>query len=330
MFRKSIINLVLFFFLSSISFYGFCNPLQQSEKLLNKKPLTIGIIVPLDHAALREIVAGFKETLTKKYGNQVTFNVQNAQGDIKIQSNIIELFIGKNLDMIVPIGTTATQMTAAHVKKQPIVSLAAEFSEQDRQKHSPHNITGVLDEIGGIKKVELIKQVLPNVKKLTVIYHTGNEKNFKEIEEVIKIGTALGIEVQKLGIYTLTELDTASKAISKDSEAVLILKDHLVVSGIRLLVPMAEKRGIPLIASDEGSVEGGAAFALGVKEKAIGEEGGQLAIKILEGAPIASLPMQTMKSLVIFFNKKALESQHVDINKLKSAAEKDHYSLKGF
>lgn len=292
-----------------------------------QKSVTIGIIIPMEHAALREIVAGFKDAIRKDYPQPVTFNVQNAQGDIKLQRNIIELFVGQKVDMIVPIGTTTTQMTLSLVKKQPIVSLAALYLESDRQKRNPRNITGINDEFGPKKKLDLIKSAIPGIKKMTVIFHTANEKNFAEIEGLESDAKKSGITVQTLAIQTLPELKTAAEAIEKDSQAILILKDHLVVSGIRLLIPVAEERHIPLVSADEGSVGEGAAFALGVRERAIGEEGGKLAAKILQGQRIENMPMQDVQELTVFYNRAACERQHADIARLKAFANTNHYGF---
>jgi putative ABC transport system substrate-binding protein len=288
--------------------------------------LTIGIIVPLEHAALKDIVTGFKSVVSQQYPN-IIFKVQNAQGDIKLQRNIIELFVGQKIDMIVPIGTMTTQMTLSLVKKQPIVALAAEYSESDRQKRIPKNVTGVIDEIGVKRKLELLRYVIPDLKNLTVIFHSGNEKNYKEMETLEVYATKLGIKIQKLVIQTLPDLGVAAKAVATNTQAILVFKDHLVISGIRLLIPIAEERGIPLISSDEGSVREGAAFALSVREKAIGEAGGKLAIKILQGVPIESLPIQDIQDLTLFYNQKCCENQKVDINKLKGFTNKNHYGF---
>lgn len=293
----------------------------------HSEPITIGIIVPLEHTALKEIVAGFKEVVSRDYPHSVVFKVENAQGDLKLQRNIIELFVGQKVDMIVPIGTTTTQMTLSRVKDLPVVSLAAQFTEAERQKREPRNVTGVLDEIGSKKKLDLIAHTVPNLKKITVIFHSGNMKNFKEIEELEFYSQKIGVTVQKLPIQTLPELEAAAKAIAKDSQAILVLKDHLVVSGIQLLMPVSEALGIPLVSADEGTVQEGTAFALGVSERAIGEAGGELATKVLQGTPIERLPMQEMQDLTVFYNPKAAIRQKVDIAKLKAYADKNHYRL---
>lgn len=334
--RNIILSLLALILFSCITLLGFSKHLNtsttpdptpdsiNSKNTSNGKPVSFGILMPLEHAALKEIVDGF-ETTVKRHYPEAVFDVQNAQGDIKLQRSIIERFAGQNVDIIVPIGTTATQMTLAFIKNQPIVSLAADYSESDRQKRTPINITGVLDEIGGKKKLEFIKQVLPELTKLTIIYHSGNEKNFKEIQELIDYGKTMNVHIQKLSIITLPDLESTAQAIDQDSQAILILKDHLVVSGIHLLIPTAQERYIPLITSDEGSVEEGSTFALGVKERSIGEEGGKLAIKLLEGTPIQTLPMTAIPALDVFYRPGELLKLNIKIQTLQEAAHKFGY-----
>jgi putative ABC transport system substrate-binding protein len=298
---------------------------EQSRPVL--KPLQIGILIPLDHAAIRDIVAGFEAVVRAHYPNRsISFNVQSAQNDIKLQRSIIELFVGQKVDIIVPIGTSATQMALSLVKEQPIVSLAAQYTEAERQKRPFKNMTGVLDEIGGKKKLAFIKAIMPDIKKITVIYHSGNEKNYAEIAELKTESKALGITLQTLMIQTLPELETAGSAILPDTEVILIGKDHLLASGIRMLVPIAAKRGIPLMTSDEGTVAEGAAVALGVSERMIGEEGGKLAIKVLDGYPIKDLPMQEMRALTVFYNLH-VQQQKITLHALQNYAKKNHTAL---
>jgi putative ABC transport system substrate-binding protein len=310
---RSLISLLLFSLFTNIAF---C-----------LEPVTIGILMPMEHRALHDIVEGFKESVTEHYPHPVEFMIQNAQGDIKLQRSIIELFLGQQVDMVVPIGTAATQMTLSIVKDKPIVSLAAHYTEAERQKRTPKNITGVLDEIGGKRKLDLLKATIPNLKKVTIIFHSANEKNYPELEEITQYGKQLGIEVQKIAIQNLTELSSASLAIEQNSQAILILKDHLLASGVQLLVPIALERKIPLVTSDEGSVQEGGAFALGVCESAIGQEGGTLAAKVLNGVPIKDLPMKSVQNLTIFYNAKALEKQKIDVNKLRKYAAENQYEL---
>jgi putative ABC transport system substrate-binding protein len=320
-------SLILSFLFCLSVFFGYSESVDAAQPASVLKPLHIGILIPMEHAALRDIVVGFEQVVRAHYPNRsIHFNVQSAQGDIKLQRSIIELFVGQQVDMIVPVGTSATQMTLSLVKAQPIVSLAAQYTEVDRQKRTFKNITGVLDEIGGKKKLAFIKAMMPNIKTITLIYHSGNEKNYVEIAELKTESEALGITLQTLMIQTLPELETASRAILPNTELILIGKDHLLASGIRMLVPIAALRGIPLMTSDEGTVAEGATVALGVSERMIGEEGGKLAIKVVEGYPIKDLPMQKIQGLAVFYNPRA-QQQKITLSVLQDYTKKNHTAL---
>jgi putative ABC transport system substrate-binding protein len=303
-------------FLRTVLFVCSWLPPQISCSEESRYSCTIGILMPIEHQALNAIVAGFKKSLAEHYPHPCKMNMQNAQGDIKLQRSIIEQFVGQKYDVIVPLGTTATQMTASIVKKQPIVSLAAEYPEGARQKPHPQNLINILDTVAPRKKLDLIKTLLPEIKKITVIYHSGNERNFPELATLVVEGPKIGIAIQKISIQNLTELQTASRHIASDAGALLILKDHLVASGIRLLVPIAEKRALPLITSDEGTVYEGGAIALGVREEAIGELGGKVASDILQGKPLNSVPRKSIEDLTLFYNPKTCEQLKIDVSKL--------------
>ncbi len=261
---------------------------------------TVGIVIPLEHEALREIVNNFEETVTKNYSGKVTFTVENAQHDLNIQRAILQKFINQKVDLIVPVATAPTQMAINMVKNQPILGLAAMIPDAQRNKGNLANrFTAVRDEIDSSKQMDFIHNLLPNLKKFTLIY-SSDDKVIPEADQAVSAAQDLGITTQRMMIQNLSDLYTVSQRIDPNSQAIFILKDNLVVSGINTLIAAAKKRNIPLISSDEGTVSQGATAALGVEEKEIGIEGGELAARILKGEPISAMPIKNISQLNIF------------------------------
>ncbi len=289
---------------------------------------TIGIVLPMDHVALRAIVAGFEETVTKAYPGKVRFEVENAEHDLNIQRAIIQKFINQKVDLIVPVATSPTQMAIGMVKNQPIVGLAAMVPDSVRdQPGMADRVTAVRDEINSTKQMAFIHALLPNAKKITLIY-SADDKVIPEANNAIAVAKQIGITIQPLMVQTLSDLYGASRRIDKDSQAIFILKDNLIASGINTLVYNANKNHIPLITSDEGTVSSGAATALGVEEKQIGIEGGNLAVKILNGQPVSQLPIQEMSQLLVFINTKAAVAQGLDVEAIKRYAQQQNFAVK--
>lgn len=280
---------------------------------------TVGIVLPMDHVALRAIVQGFETSLNKSYAGHIHYEVDNAQNDINLQHAIIQKFINEKVDMIVPVATGTTEMTLGMVKQIPVISLAADFSEQQRLARQPRNTTGVHDELNDATEMNFLSAAIPNLKKFTLIY-SDSDKVIPEVNEIIKINQAKGITVQKLMIQNLSDLYTLSQYIDGDSQAIYILKDNLVASGISTLIQVAEKKHLPLITSDQGTVSQGACAALGVYESQIGEMGGKIAAEVFQGKSIATIPMQDLTNYAVFINRDACQKLGVNLDLLTSYA----------
>ncbi len=281
----------------------------------------IGIVVPLEHTAMREIVAGFSDTLQKLYTQPIQIKVANAQNDPNMQRAIIQQMRDQNYALIVPIGMDTTQMTLAMIKSklQPILSLASELSEQDRKKLKPCNLAIVHDEIPPQKLIAFIHAAYPKLTRLTLI-HSASNKVFPEVNTTIAAGKQFGITVHHVMVSTLPDLYSVAHTLPA-TEGIFVLKDHLIVSGIATLAKIANERHIPLITSDEGSAQNGAGFALGVPEREIGAAGAKLAAEILSGKSACTLPIIDMKKLTVFINQNALKQEAQDVEKINAAAE---------
>jgi|SRR5579885_320111 putative ABC transport system substrate-binding protein len=286
----------------------------------------IGIIVPIEHKAMNEIVAGFTETLRASTSVPFRIKVANAQGDINLERAIIQQMKNENYDIIVPIGTDATQMSATMIPSQPIVSLAASITQQERVQRKHCNIAVVHDEISADQLIQFIHLVNPQLKRIALI-HSASDKVFPEVTAAVAAGKRYGIELKPMMVPTLNELYSTANNIPADMQGILVLKDSLIVSGISTLEITAEKRHIPLITSDQGSVQDGAAFALGVHERQIGTEGAALAADVLNGKPVCSLPMVDMTKLTIFVNKSSLDKEQQSLTAIQTAASKLNYKL---
>lgn len=268
------------------------------------KPV-IGIIVPMEHAALTEMIQGFSQKL-----EGATIKVFNAQADQTLQKSIIQQLIQENCDVLVPIGTQTSQMTIHLAKKQNVLCLAA---NTDILPSEPlPNITVLDDECLISKSFHLVHELLPKIKKIALI-HSLTDKIHQDLASLDAIVSDFGIQIQKLPILTQSDLYSIGQAIESDCQAIFILKDHLVVSGIAALVKQAKEKNIPIISFDNGSVACGANLAVGIKEFDIGQEGAKIAMQILKGIPQNSSATLT-SPLHLFLNENACLSNGMDID----------------
>ena len=165
----------------------------------------IGIIVPMEHQAMTEIVNGFETTLSKEYHQPIHFKVQNAQNDQNLQHSIIQQMADAHYDLIVPIATQTSQMTVSMIKNTPIVALAADINDAQRKKMHPCNVAIVDDEISSQQMVNFIHQTYPAMKNIILI-HSASEKILPEVADAQAAGEKMGIHIKDITIQNLMDL----------------------------------------------------------------------------------------------------------------------------
>ena len=284
----------------------------------------IGIVLPLEHPAMQEIVDGFEFGLKANYPHPVSIHVENAQNDLNLQRAIISQFRDQHDDLIVPIGTSTTQMTAMIAKQQSIVALAADDASLEAERNAASHVAMVHDEINSLQALSFLHQAYPALTRIALI-HSASDKIFPEVQQAILDGKKEGIEVKPIMVSTLPDLYATLKSLPKDTQAIFILKDGLMASGATNIAQEAMVRHILFMASDQDSVKAGAHFALGVYERHIGEEGGRLAAEILSGQSPGSLPIVHMTKLTVFVNQHSFQTIDQAILPIVSAAATSHY-----
>jgi len=306
-----VLGLILIGLIGAIALYS---PTESSSKW-------IGIVVPIEHQAMKDTTDGFIERIRQKYGNSVVIDIQNAQGDGTIQKAIIENFKRKNFDLIVPIGTDVTLMTQNIIQRQPILGL--DVTNMVTQEQS--NVTGIRESPID-PSYTFIKQLIPQLKKVTMVY-SASDKNYEMVQVFKTLAAQDNVAVQPIMIQSLADLYVLAQAVDRDSNAIFIAKDHLVASGASSLAQAASQLGIPLIASDQGSVIAGGAVAMGNKELDIGKTGAEIAIQLLEGALPKEIAIDPLSSYTVFVNAAALNKQGLELEQIQKAAQTLGYPL---
>lgn len=301
-------------------------PAATANATSQQKSITVGILVPIEIQAMDEIVAGFQNELNKKYPGKIRYLVKNAQGDPNFQRSILQEFATQNVDFIVPIGTNATQMAMTMIRNKPIIGVASEITQSQISNSGNSNVTEVVDVVDANKQFQFFKQILPQLKMLTLI-HSASDNIYNLVQQVKQVAPHYGIQIQDLLITQLPDLYSMSQQINPNSGGIFILRDLLVASGINTMVQQAQKRQIPMIASDDGSVKKGAAFALGISENQIGVDGADLTLKVINGTSAGSIPIYAMTKYTVYLNADAAKIQGIDPQRIEAIAKQVGYPV---
>ena len=101
----------------------------------------------------------------------------------------------------------------------------------------------------------------------------------------------------------------ARAAESLNVDAYLIPTDNAVVSAAESVLQVAEDKGTPVFASDESTMERGAAAGLSVNYTQQGRDAAKILVKMLGGTKASEIPVETQKEFDLFVNEAGATAQ---------------------
>lgn len=267
------------------------------------------------HTSLDESIAGFKAAIADA-GLDVTYDEQNANGDQTVVASIAGAAASSNADLILAVATPMAQGLAQAVIDTPIlftsVTDPTDAGLVDSMDAPGANVTGTSDANPVDEQVELIKQFVPDIKTLGVVYNTGERNSSIQVEWVKEAADKLGIEVKEAGATTSTEVQQAAQSL--DVDAIYVPTDNTVVSALDSVISVGESKGIPVFAAEGDSVKNGTVATYGLSYYQLGYQTGQMAVRILtEGANPAEMAVETQTDLLLYINKGAADRMDVKI-----------------
>ena len=160
----------------------------------------------------------------------------------------------------------------------------------------------------------MAKKLLPQIKKVGVIYNTSEQNSQIQVEQVKEEGKKLGLEVVEAGITNVTDMAIGLDTLLPKVDILYTPTDNLVVSATPLVLEKANKAGKPVIGSVEDQVAQGALVTQGIDYEKLGYQTGEIAIRVLNGEKPNSIAIETLKETTLIINKKAAEKYNINMS----------------
>lgn len=270
------------------------------EKTEDKK-IKIGILQIVEHVALDDARQGIIDALDSSiYKNKIQIDYKNAQGDFST-AQIISKELNEKVDIIVPISTASAQATVNNIKKKPI--FFSEVANPEKIGILHKNVTGVSNKLPIDKHVALIKKLLPQTKKIGIVYNTSEENSFYSAQEFENIATKQGYQVIIKGITKLDELNQALDVLLPKIDVLYTNNDNIIASSYSVVVNKCNLNNKPIIASSKTFVNQGALACEDISDYEVGYKTGELIVKYLNGSPIEKIPYEKIENSKFYINE---------------------------
>jgi putative ABC transport system substrate-binding protein len=291
-----------------------------AQESKTKKIIRIGVTQTVSFADFDADAKGFEKALAEagfKEGTHVSFDRQNAQGEMRSAQTIAQKFLDAKVDLIHSIATPSSLAVAKIINHVPIVfsSVTDPADAGLVPKTSPPgtktgtNITGVSDRWPVFMQFEMYTKFFPKAKKWGTIYNPGDPKSILYIKEMREAAKKLGVELIEATISNTGEtLQTVQSLVGK-AHALHITFDYMAIASFDTIVKICNEKKIPLFGGDLKCVSRGAMAAYGWDYFQIGHAAGRKAAQILRGEKPGDIPWELGEKLVLLINEKAAKTQ---------------------
>ncbi|KDR94609.1 putative ABC transport system substrate-binding protein [Peptoclostridium litorale DSM 5388] len=281
---------------------------------------SIGISQIVEHPALDSSRQGIIDALAEEgfvEGKNLDIEFQNAQGDMPTAQTIADGFVSSKKDMIVAIATPCAQTALNATKDIPIIVTAITDPVGAGLVNSLEkpggNVTGTSDATPIDKQFSLIKSLIPNAKKIGIIYNTSEANSVVQVENAKKAAQELGFEIVEAGITSVNDIDQTLNSILPQIDVLYTPADNMVASAMALISNKCTEKGKAVIGAEEGHVKGGALATEGIDYYTLGLQTGKIAARVLNGENPGDIPVSLLEETSLVINEKTAKALGLQI-----------------
>ena len=259
---------------------------------------TVGICQLVEHAALDAATQGFEDALTAEFGENVTFDFQNAQNDSATCATIANGFVSAGVDLIMANATPALQAAQAATNQIPILGTSVTeygvaLGLSDFTGVVGGNVSGTSDLAPLDQQAEMITEWLPEAKKVGLLYCSAEANSQYQVDEVQKALEGKGVTATQYAFSDSNDLASVCQKAADENDAVYVPTDNTVAANTGIVDGICRPAKKPVFAGEEGICSGCGVATLSISYYDLGYTTGEMAVKVLTGeADISTMPIE--------------------------------------
>jgi putative ABC transport system substrate-binding protein len=231
-------------------------------------------------------------------GRTVAIEYRWNEGRPERISEIAAEFVRLKVDVIVTAGGEATRIKRATSDIPIIFAIAADpvgsglVASLARPGGNVTGLSSQAADLGG-KRLELLREVVPQLHRLAIMFDVGNPPAVLEAGDVQVTARRLGIEVATLEIRRAEDITSAFEVLKAQADALYVASGPLIAANRPGIVTLALDARLPTIFnSDRDYVQAGGLMSYSANFPALFRRAADIADKILRGAKPGDIPVE--------------------------------------
>lgn len=288
--------------------------------------INVGVLQYVEHESLDQNYQGFLDGLEEAgyiEGENLTINYLNASGDTANLQSMSES-IANSSDYIFAIATPAAQAVANVESTKPILfssvsdpvgaGLVADLEEPGA------NVTGTTDAGPIAEQVSLLQAVVPEAKRVGIIYNSGEANSVSEAEKAREELEEAGIEVVQATVTSTNDISQVMGGLVNDNvDAIFTVTDNTIASAMALVGDLAVEAGLPIIGGSKDMVLANGLTTYGLDYYELGKQTAEMLVEVIETGEI--IAVQSAANLELVVNEDNEKALGLDLSKVEISTE---------
>lgn len=266
---------------------------------------TIAFITSDTLTSTKRTISGAKRIISSEHA-EAAFHEYLLGGQIS-ETKLIDSLSHLNVDLLIPVGSRATETVKKHFGNTPTVFSAVLYPAISGFVESlirpGRQITGASLNISARTQFIYFKEIVPDLKRVGVLY---TDQTASLIPPSKVLAEEEGLELIPIKITSEKEIAAAIDSLARSAQGIWSVADPLLFTpqATRFIVMRSIKRGVPFMGFSRHVVSSGALFAIDFDYKAIGRQTGRLANEVLNGTQPGDLSVTAPDVVWFHYNEK--------------------------
>jgi len=270
------------------------------------------------------VLDGLRDKGYKK-GINLEIDYKNVEQDKELALKTALDLVNKRVDLILTLGTGSTMAALEATEKKPIPIV---FSIVGAPKatgiirnydDSGRNITGVSMKVEVKEQFEMVKEILPEMEKLGIIYCTEMPQAVVTGKEATAAAPGFGWKPLTVSFpkKDLSQLEKVVKSVAQKVDAIYIPTDPILDSpeNLQTIIHISDEHKIPVVSVAEKFVEDGVLMAVHCDFYEIGRQAADPIVQILSGVNVRTIPSQKPIIKKLSLNLKKAQNLNIKIKR---------------
>ena len=252
------------------------------------------------HPTLDETIAGFKQGLAAEgfaEGRNLQLDETHVNFDRALIPQMLTRLAGASPDLMVTIATPVSMTAVQQLRTRTFPVVFTPVADPVHSKlvsgwtKGERLLTGASVALDYDAVLTYFKAVLPNMRRLGVLYDTGDDSSQAALDAIEPLAGSKGLTIVRIGMDQPSELPQRVQSAVGRVDALYAVASGRIQQGAAAIATTAARANLPVVTTIPQMVQANQALAaLAVPFGKSGEAAGRIAGRILKGADPATIP----------------------------------------